>query len=116
MSDGNSTSSQRLYHCEGLIKEVNVSEGEVSFTLEPVSPYLFEKKTDDGKIERQLLFVSKKSDAAKIVSAGQRFVLPSSNCKCDLNTLLIVKANRMKVCVESSLNGKSKNAQAITVI
>ena len=85
---------------EGFIKEINVSGEEVTFTLEPVAPYLFEKKTDDGKIERMLLFVDSNSDAAKIKSSGQKFALPPSKCRCNLNTLLIAKANRMKVRIE----------------
>jgi len=110
------SANQQSYHCEGLIKEVNVSCEEVTFTLEPVSPYLFEKKTDDGKMERQLLFIGRESDAAKIVSAGRRFVLPSFKCKCDLNTLLIVKANRMKICVESNLKGEPAATQMVAVL
>ena len=90
------------YVTEGFIKEVNVSREKVTFTLEPVAPYLFEKKTDDGKIERMMLFVDSNSDAAKTKSLGQKFALPptKSKCRCNLNTLLIAKASRMKVRIE----------------
>lgn len=85
---------------EGFIKEINVSGEEVTFTLEPIAPYLFEKKTDDGKIERLLLFVDSNSDTAKTKSLRQKFALPPPKCRCNLNTLLIAKANRMKVRIE----------------
>ena len=45
------------FHTEGLIKEVRIDGEKVTFTLEPVTPYIFENKKDDGSIERCLLFV-----------------------------------------------------------
>ena len=71
---------------------------------------------NDGKMERQLLFVNKVTEAAKFVSSAQEFVLPQSDCKCDLNTLLIVKAIQMKVRVESRLEeGDTMMTQKLTV-
>ena len=88
------------YHTEGVIKEVRVcavGRGcKVSFTMEPVAPYLFEHKKLDGTTERRILFVEYNNIDAKILNPSQEIKAPS---KCDLNTLLIAKANRMKVNV-----------------
>lgn len=81
--------------CEGFIKEVRVTkDGKVTFTFEPVAPYLFEKKSEDGKTEWCLLFVDDNLHNAEIVKPTHEFVPPGPS---DLNTLLIAKANHMKV-------------------
>ena len=92
-----------MYHTEGFIKEVRVCEVgrgcKVSFTMEPVAPYLFEYKKLDGTTERRIMFVECNSIDAKMLHPSQEIIAPS---KCDLNTLLIAKANRMKVNVAAA--------------
>ena len=97
------------YQCEGFIKEVKIEKEGVSFTLEPAAPYLFEKKEEDGKTKKLLLFVddSKTPNEAKIYDDNQRFSVPSK--KCDLSAMLIAKANHMKVRVISGLELDKKS-------
>ena len=92
------------YQCEGFIKEVKINNaGKVTFTLEPAAPYLFEKKEEDGKVKKLLLFVDdiKTPNEAKIYDDGQQFSAPSENF--DLSAMLIAKANRLKLTVNSTL-------------
>lgn len=88
------------YCCEGFVKEIEVAKGKsVSFKLEPAAPYLFEKKADDGKTKRCLLLVddSKNPEEAKVWDSDNKFFPPDPS---DLNTILIAKANHMKVRVK----------------
>jgi hypothetical protein len=87
------------FHTEGLIKEVRIEGEKVTFTLEPVASYIFEKKNDDGSTERCLLFVGddKNPSAAKIITAGYEFAAPKP---ADFHSLIIAKANRLKVRIE----------------
>lgn len=89
-----------MYHCEGLVKEIAVKGGKVTFKLEPSAPYLFERKKDDGTMERSLLLVEPKSHTARIVNPAQDFI---PRKPLDLNTLLIAKANRMRICLDVTL-------------
>lgn len=96
------------FHTEGLIKEVAIQDGtKVTFKLEPIAPYIFENKKDDGSTERCLLFVEdgKNPSAAKIITAGYEFVAPKP---ADFHSLIIAKANRIKVKVEAEFVIKSK--------
>ena len=98
----------QVYKCEGLIKEVTIQgDKKVTFKLEPVAPYVFEKKNDDGSTERCLLFVGddKNRSAAKIITAGYEFVAPKP---ADFHSLIIAKASRFKVKVEAEFVIKSK--------
>ena len=92
------------YYTEGFIKEIRVCEVgrrcKVSFKMEPAAPYLFEHKKVDGTTERCILFVECNNIDAKILNSSQEIKAPS---KCDLNTLLIAKANRMKVSVAATV-------------
>ena len=91
------------YCCEGFVKDIEVVKDKgVSFTLEPAAPYLFEKKSDDGNAKRCLLLVDdlKNPAEAKVRDSNNKFVPPKP---ADLNTLLIAKANRMKVRVTANL-------------
>lgn len=90
------------YCCEGFIKEIEVLKGEsVLFKLDPVAPCIFDMKADDGKVKRCLLLVDdlKNPAEAKVQDSNNKFVPPKS---ADLNTLLIAKANHMKVRVKVS--------------
>lgn len=85
------------FYTEGVVKEITVKEGElVAFLLEPVSPYTFEHKKDDGRVEKYLLFVEDIINPGKshIVIPTQEFIAAKPY---DLNTFLIAKANRMRV-------------------
>jgi len=102
MSDKDKAREEELYYTEALIKEVSAAGvGRVSFKLEPTSPYVFEKKKDDGTTKRCLLFVEDVQSPceAKIVSADQDFTAPNL---VDFHVLLIAKANRMKVNVSAT--------------
>ena len=88
---------EATYYAEALIKEVMATtDDKVSFTLEPVAPYIFEKKKGDGSTERCLLFVddAKNSDMAKIVKTNQSFGAPEP---VDFHSLIVAKANRLRV-------------------
>ena len=90
------------YHCEGFIKEVKIAnDGDVIFTIEPAAPYLFEKKEEDGKTKKLLLFVDdpQKPDRAKIMGNKEETWLSVSSEKCDFSAMLIAKANHMRVKV-----------------
>ena len=97
-----------VYQCEGFIKEVKVpiadtkDKGKISFKLEPAAPYLFERKADDGKTMKNLLFVcdSKTPKSGRIVNVDTAFSTPA---ECYLETVLISKGNRWKVRVTSNL-------------
>lgn len=98
---------------ESLIKEVTaIGVDQVTFKLEPASPYVFEKKKDDGATERCLLFVddAKKPCEAKIVATDQDFAAPKP---ADFHALLIAKANRLKVRVEV---GQVYDVKSLTVL
>ena len=111
----------RTYHCRGLVKEVMVDNGKVSFKLEPSAPYMFERKAADGTMERCLLFVESEVKSANADKNGQsnasncqikevnaKVVEPSREFKapipCWFNTLLIAKANHMRVGVDVDEN------------
>ena len=98
---------------EAVIKEVTATgDDQVSFKLEPTSPYVFEKKKDDGAIERCLLFVddAKKPCKAEIVTTDKTFVAPKP---ADFNALLIAKANRLRVRIEVV---RSYDVKSLTVL
>ncbi len=98
---------------EALIKEVAAAGvDQVSFKLEPTSPYVFEKKRDDGTTERCLLFVddAKKPCKAEIVATDRDFGAPKP---ADFYALLIAKANRLKVRVEVGL---TYDVKSLTVL
>ena len=102
---------------EGLIKEVAIQDGtKVTFKLEPVAPYIFENKKDDGSTERCLLFVNddKNPSAAKIITAGYEFVAPKP---ADFHSLIIAKANRMRVKILVDFPDDMKNLNSpVTVL
>ena len=89
------------YYTEGTIKNVTVEGSNVSFTLDPIAPYVFEKKNDGGSTERCLLFVNegKNADTAQIIKTDAKFKAPKP---ADFQSLIIAKANRMrvKICVQ----------------
>ena len=90
------------FYTEGVVKEITVKEktaheGDVvSFVLEPVSPYIFEKKKDNGDTEKYLIFVDNvdNPNESRIKESRLDFTMPNP---CDVNSLLIAKANRMRV-------------------
>ena len=104
-----------MYHCEGFVREVKISDAKVTFTLEPASPYLFEKKTDDGKTKKLLLLVNdtKTPNEASIYNDDQEFSAPE---KCDLKSMLIAKANRLKVRIGLSLQSAPMPVEVLTVL
>ena len=106
-----------VYQCEGYIKEVKITKDDVIFTLEPTAPYLFENKKDDGSTERCLLFVDndKNPSAAKIITAGYEFVAPKP---ADFHSLIIAKANRLKVRIiicDDSIDINANEKQPLSI-
>ena len=101
-----------VYYAEALIKEITVTNDKASFKLEPVAPYFFEKKKDDGSPERYLLFVenTRNPSKAKIVKMHQDF---SMQVSAVFHSLLIAKANRLKVRVEMDAK---YNAKTLTIL
>lgn len=99
------------YQCEGFVKEVKIVKEGVSFTLEPAAPYLFEKKEEDGKTKKLLLFVDdpQKPDIAKIIGDKEETWFSAPLEKVDLSAILIAKANHMKVRVMSTLELDKKS-------
>ena len=89
------------YYTEGTIKNVTVEGSNVSFTLDPIAPYVFEKKNDGGSTERCLLFVNegKNADTAQIIKTDAKFKAPEP---ADFQSLIIAKANRMRVKIKVS--------------
>ena len=100
----NDDRNQAPYVCEGFIKTVEDKGGDVSFTLDPVAPYFFEKKEEGGRTKKLLLFVDNQMNPceARVLDGDEepKFVAPS---KCDLSALLIARANRLKIRVISNL-------------
>ena len=107
------------YQCEGFIKEVKIdNDGKVLFTLEPSAPYLFEKKEEDGKTKKLLLFVDdpQKPDSAKIVGDNEEAWFSAPLEKGDLSAMLIAKANHLKVMVTSTLQSPPILVEELTVL
>lgn len=119
------------YQCEGFVKEVKIVKEGVSFTLEPAAPYLFEKKEEDGKTRRCVMFVERTDkDATALIfeedhyfsfakaqdnlaeEAKPRTVIDSPiDATCiDLDGLLMLKANRMKLRIEVKVDVKVERA------
>ena len=106
------------YYCEGFIKEVKVAaDGEVSFTLEPAAPYLFEKKENDGKTKRLLLLVDdpQKPNGARVLGNDEEPTL-SAPSKCDLSAMLIAKANHLKIRVISNLASVPISVEELAIL
>lgn len=101
------------FHTEGLIKEVAIKDGtNVTLKLEPVAPFIFEKKKDDGSTERCLLFVDddKNPSKAKIIKASHAFTAPKP---ADFHSLVIAKANRMKMRVGAEFASNAKLPKSV---
>lgn len=109
------------YYTEGVIRNVTIEGNNVSFTLEPTSPYVFEKKNDDGLTERHRLFVEEIDDSsknkapltAKIIDAKCKFKALNSSC---FHSLIIAKANRMRVKIKSKFRNDNSNFLSVAQI
>ena len=92
MSDEDKAREEELYYTEALIKEVAATGvDQVSFKLEPTSPYGIQNPCE-----------------AKIVSADQDFTAPNP---VDFHALLIAKANRMKMRVTIDMKWPGNNEE-----
>lgn len=104
---------------EGYISQVkpfSVLNG-FSFTIEPTSPYLFDDKINGNK--REILL--RDGITAKIVSVTCEFSFqnPPPNNLFDVNSILIMKANRIKVKLEvdeKTLTASTAKVVSITVL
>ena len=83
------------YHTEGFVKTVSKDEKGVKFTVEAVSPYLFESKEKkvDNSSNRKFLLVTDDECNARIYSESVEFKAENF----EFSAFLIVKANHMKV-------------------
>lgn len=83
------------YHTERFVKTVSKDRKGVKFIVEAVSPYLFEsrEKKEDGSSRRKMLFVAGDVGSARIHGENVEFKMMN----VDFASLLIVKANHMKV-------------------
>ncbi len=99
------------YCIEGMLKEITVVDEKVAFRLEPVAPYIFEKKRDDDSTERCLLLVDNRENpsVARVVKTDRWFAAPAP---LDFHSLLIAKANHMKV----RLNTDEKAIEQIPLV
>lgn len=102
---GDQTSS--CLYTEGFVKTVFKEKDVVAFKIEATSPYLFEIKEDDNvsSVKRQMLLLDEKRTIAHIKDENHSFTITQS----DFNSILIVKANHMKVRLTVSVGGKNSD-------
>lgn len=83
---------------EGYISKITLdgSRSEIHISIEPTPPYLVGDADDS---EKRSILLRGDGMTAKIVPASCVFArqVPSSNCDFDVNSLLIMKVNRLKV-------------------
>ena len=96
------------YHVEGFVKTITKSGKSGSFTIEVSAPYLFESKEmgEDGltKLKNKILFVAKTGRTACMIDATQEFKMAN----LDFTSLLIAKANRLKVRLSIMIDKSAK--------
>ena len=96
------------YHTEGFVKTITKIGKSGSFTIEVSAPYLFESKErgEDGltKPKNKILFVAKTGSTACMIDAAQEFKMAN----LDFTSLLIVKANRLKVRLSIMIDESAK--------
>ena len=124
------------YYTEGVVKSVTVEGTNVFFALEPTAPYVFETKKEDGTTERCLLFIEEVDESsetqntntessnskdgngtdenknwveARIVDAKCKF---SASGLEYLHSLIVAKANRMRVKIKVQTFEKQHTAVA----
>ena len=80
------------------------------FTLEPISPYAFEKTGDDGSSEKYALFVRENDKAqmeARLVKRDQTFKLKGGDA---LNIAVIVSLKTAREKIEVGVSANSLDA------
>ncbi len=100
--------STTTYKTRGTIASVNLTDK--SFTIDPISPYVFEQRKGDGS-EKFILFVSgedgKSNRNANVQTCNRAFEIPSK-IGIDLAVIIALKNGREKVELKvTSLRGKS---------
>jgi hypothetical protein len=102
-----------MMKAEGYIDKINyqASNGQVEFQLDPAAPFQVAEATG----ETSILFRDDSTREAIIISTDTlfRIKLPSKGPRIDINSLFILKANRMKVRV---IVGKPKSSQRSIVV
>lgn len=107
------------YYTEGLVKRITRTFTDLTFTLEPISPYLavFDKVDGEEKARRRILLVNVADANPNGISEVASLLLKEDvSFKAigpDYNALLIVKANRMKlrltvVCDDDNVENKTQ--------
>ena len=98
-----------MYYCEGTVRQVKVVNGVAKFTIEPSVPYIYEKEqTEDGvkRVVRLMLVVHSLDTPKRARFFGLvYFRIPSP---ADFNSLIIAKANKLKVRVVVELSDDPK--------
>ena len=102
-----------MMKAEGYIDKIKyqAANGQVEFQLDPTVPFQVAEAT--GGIS--ILFQDDSTREAIIIPTGTlfRIKLPSKGPRIDINSLFILKANRMKVRV---IVGKPKKSQRSIVV
>ena len=81
-----------------------------SFTLEPISPYVFEKTGDDGSSEKYALFIRDNDNSqmeARLVKRDQTFKLKGGGA---LNIAVIVSLKTAREEIEVGVSANSLDA------
>lgn len=97
------------YYCEGTVRQVKFVNGVARFTIEPSAPYIYEKEqaVDGGKRVDRWLLMADSLDIPQNVRLFRAvdFTIPSP---ADFNSLLIAKANKLKIRVVVELSDDPK--------
>lgn len=100
------------YMTQGTIASIDLMGK--TFTIDPVSPYLFEQKKGDNT-EKSIIFISESEDKrnenrdAKMLASHQVFALPD---KIDLGTIVALKNGRDKI--ELAVDSFAGTVNAVT--
>ena len=98
-----------MYYCEGTVRQVKVVNGVAKFTIEPSVPYIYEKEqvVDGVKRVDRLLLMADSLDIPQNVRLFRAvdYTIPSP---ADFNSLIIAKANKLKVRVVVELSDDPK--------
>lgn len=92
-----------VYRTQGIITSISLMDK--TFTIEPISPYVFELKKGDGTEKNTLFVLAEDKDSAfkeaKILTGRQDYEIPK---KIDLGAIIALKNVREKIELEAELN------------
>lgn len=96
------------YTVQGTVSVVDLTKR--TFTLDPVSPHVFEGKDVDGTSIKSVIFVNAVDKVGKIVECGKPFYIPHG---IDLGAIIALKNGRDKVEISTSLEEDGKGCIVI---